>query len=148
MEKELSKYRDHLEDLVKARTTELEKSNERLSIEIKERRRAEEALKMFAYSVAHDLKSPTIGIHGSTKRLHELYGNVLDEKGKTYCDQILKVSEHIGALVEQVNVFMVTKDATLLFEDINVKDVLRMLKNEFSAQFSIRRIEWIEPIRR
>jgi PAS domain S-box-containing protein len=72
-ERELGRYQDHLEDLVRERTAELEKSNERLTLEIKERRRAEEALKMFAYSVAHDLKSPTIGIHGLTKRLHKLY---------------------------------------------------------------------------
>jgi light-regulated signal transduction histidine kinase (bacteriophytochrome) len=123
----------------------LEKSNERLTLEIQERRRAEEALKMFAYSVAHDLKSPTIGIHGLTKRLHKLYGHVFDDKGRSYCDQILKASEHIAALVEQVNTFIVTKEATPSFEDIDIKDVLHMLKTEFSARLSIRRIELIEP---
>ena len=144
-ERELSRYRYHLEDLIRERTEELAKSNERLILEINERRRAEEALKMFAYSIAHDLKSPSIGIHGLTKRLHRLYGHVLDEKGRTYCDQILKVSEHIAALVEQVNVFIVTKEATPLFEEIKIKDVLRMLEKEFSAKLSIRRIELIEP---
>jgi len=143
-EQELRRYHDHLEDLVGERTAELESSNERLTLEIDERRRAEEALKMFTYSVAHDLKSPTIGIHGLTRRLHKLYGNTLDERGRTYCDQILKASEHVSALVEQVNVFMVTKEAAPLFEDTNIKDVLRMLKNEFSAQLSNRQIEWIE----
>ncbi|HYA39792.1 MAG TPA: PAS domain S-box protein [Syntrophobacteraceae bacterium] len=144
-EQELSRYRDHLEDLVKERTAELAKSNERLTLEIKERRRAEEALKIFAYSIAHDLKSPSIGIHGLTDRLHKLYGNVLDERGRTYCDQILKVSEHIATLVEQVNAFIVTKEATPLFEHTNFKDILLTLKNEFSAQLGTRRIEWIEP---
>ncbi len=37
------------------------------------------------------------------------------------------------------------KEATPLFEDTNIRDILRMLKNEFSAQLSIRRIQWIEP---
>ncbi len=144
-ERELSRYREHLEDLVKERTAELAKSNERLTLEIKERRRAEEGLKMFAYSVAHDLKSPAIGIYGLTKRLHKQSKDVLDEKSRSYCDQILKVSEHIAALVEQINVFIRTKEVTPSFEDTNIRDVLRMLKNEFSAQLSIRRIEWIEP---
>ncbi len=144
-QRELSRYRDHLEDLVRERTAELAKANERLTLEIKERGRAEEALKMFAYSVAHDLKSPTIGIHGLTKRLHKLYGHVLDEKGLSYCDQILKASEHIAALVEQVNIFIVTKESVPLFEHTCIKDLLRMLKVEFSAQLGIRRIEWIEP---
>src|SRR5690606_2669176 len=66
------------------------------SRDISERKRAEEALrdsseklKLFAYSVAHDLKSPAIGIHGLVKRLSKNYRDVLDERGKNYCDLIL-----------------------------------------------------------
>jgi PAS domain S-box-containing protein len=45
VERELSEYRDRLEDLVRERTGELEQSNERLMLEIKERKQAEEALR-------------------------------------------------------------------------------------------------------
>ena len=38
---ELNRYRDHLEDLVRERTTELAMANEQLSREIEERKRAE-----------------------------------------------------------------------------------------------------------
>ena len=65
--------------LVNERTAELENVNDRLRLEIEERERAEEALKLFAYSIAHDLKSPAIGIHGITNRLKRKYGNLLDE---------------------------------------------------------------------
>ena len=41
---ELNRYRDHLEDLVRERTTELAMANEQLSRQIEERKRAEEAL--------------------------------------------------------------------------------------------------------
>jgi PAS domain S-box-containing protein len=44
-EQELSGYRDHLEELVAGRTSELERANERLQKEITERKWAEEALK-------------------------------------------------------------------------------------------------------
>jgi PAS domain S-box-containing protein len=142
---QLKEYRDHLEDLVKERTMELATANERLTREIEERKRAEDALKVFAYSVVHDLKSPAIGIYGITKRLHKQSKDVLDEKGRTYCEQILKVSEHIAALVEKINVYIVTKEASPLFEKINIKEILTMLKDEFSAQLNIRRIEWLEP---
>ncbi|MGA2940232.1 MAG: ATP-binding protein [Syntrophobacteraceae bacterium] len=80
-----------------------------------------------------------------TKRLHKQSKDVLDEKGRNYCEQILKISEHIAALVEKINVYIVTKEARPLFEKINIKEILKMLKDEFSAQLNIRRIEWFDP---
>ena len=142
---QLNKYRDHLEDLVKERTTELATANERLTCEIEERKRAEEALKLLAYSVAHDLKSPAIGIYGITKRLHKQFKDVLDDKGRNYCEQILKASGHIAALVEMINVYIVTKETRPLFEKINIREILTMIKDEFSSQLTIRGIEWFEP---
>ena len=149
---ELNKYRDHLEELVKERTTELAMANEQLTSEVEERKRAEEALqnsaqqlKLFAYSVAHDLKSPAIGLHGLTQRLHRQYEHLLDEKGRIYCNQILKLSEHVAALVEQVNVYIATKETPLFIEHLELKNMLRILRDEFSARLSIRQIEWLEP---
>jgi PAS domain S-box-containing protein len=151
-ERELSEYRDRLEDLVKERTEVLAVTNERLTREIEERKRAEQALKgasekfkFFAYSVAHDLKSPAIGVYGMTKRLSKHARDVLDEKGRTYCDQILKVSEHIAALVEKINIYIATKETAPLIETINIAEILRMLRDEFSAQLSVRRIDWLAP---
>ncbi len=152
VEQELERYHDHLEDLVAERTAELARANDQLTTEIEERRRAEaalqaasEKLKFFAYSVAHDLKSPAIGIHGLTKRLSRHTREVLDDKGKLYCDQILRVSEHIAALVDKVNVYISAKEARLSIEKVNVGEILQMLKEEFSAQLSLRRIDWRVP---
>ncbi len=151
-ERELSEYRDHLEDLVKERTAELARANEQLTHEVEERRRAEEALKdaseklkFFAYSVAHDLKSPAIGVYGLTKRLSKHARDVLDEKGRTYCDQVLKVSEHIAALVEKINIYIATKEAAPLIETINSADIFRMLRDEFSVELNLRRVDWLVP---
>jgi PAS domain S-box-containing protein len=44
-EEELRKHRDHLEDLVRQRTAEMERANEELQTEIAERKRAEAALR-------------------------------------------------------------------------------------------------------
>jgi light-regulated signal transduction histidine kinase (bacteriophytochrome) len=102
-------------------------------------------LKLFAYSVAHDLKSPAIGIYGLTKRLSKNYKDVLDEKGRNHCDQILRTSEHIAALVDKINVYIATKEARLTIERINIAEIFQMLKDEFSARLSVRQIEWFEP---
>jgi PAS domain S-box-containing protein len=104
-----------------------------------------EKLKLFAYSVAHDLKSPAIGVYGLSKRLSKAYKDVLDEKGRGYCDQIVRASEHIAALVDKVNVYIATKEARPSIERISIAEILQMLKDEFSAHLSIRQIDWVEP---
>ncbi len=151
-QEELDKYRDRLEDLVEERTDELARANERLTREIEVRKTTEEALqessrkfKLFAYSVVHDLKSPTIGIHGLTKLLHRQCRDAIDEKGKAYCDQILKASEHIASLVQKINHYIAAKESRLLIEKIDLKEIFQMLREEFSAQLIMRQIAWSEP---
>jgi PAS domain S-box-containing protein len=117
-----------------------------------ERKRAQQALregfeklKFFAYSVIHDLKSPTIGIYGLTELLHKHYKDALDERGKSYCDQILKASVHIAALVEKINVYIATKESPLKIEKIDIKDILQIVRDEFSPRLAVRQIKWLEP---
>jgi PAS domain S-box-containing protein len=145
VEEELGRYRNHLEELVNERTAELENVNNRLMLEIEERERAEEALKLFAYSIAHDLKSPAVGIHGLTNRLKKKYGNLLDDTGRCYCDNLLNTSEHIAALVDKINDFIVTKVNRPVFEEMDLQEVLQLLRDEFSQEFAIRRIECSAP---
>jgi PAS domain S-box-containing protein len=120
--------------------------------DITDRKKAEKALqdssqkfKLFAYSVAHDLKSPAIGIYGLAKRLSKNYKAFLDERGRNYCEQIMRASEHIATLVDKVNVYIATKEAHISIENINISDIFRMLKEEFSTRLNIRCIDWLEP---
>ncbi len=120
--------------------------------DITDRKRAENALeesiqklKFFAYSVAHDLKSPAIGVYGLTKRLSRLARNTLDETGRTYCDQILQVSEHIANLVDKINIYIATKESAPLIESLKISEIVRLLEDEFATQFSLRAIQWFAP---
>jgi len=120
--------------------------------DITDRKQAEKALqdssqklKLFAYSVAHDLKSPAIGIYGLSKRLSKNYKDILDERGRNYCDQILRTGEHIAVLVDKINVYIATKEAPLSIERLDSGEIFQMLKDEFSAQLSIRQIDWHTP---
>ena len=121
-------------------------------VDITERKQMEEALqkssekiRLFAYSVSHDLKSPAIGLYGLTKRLYKDYADILDEKGQKYCEQILKTAEQIAALVEQINIFISTKEAPLTIERLGLKEILQAIREGFSTQLNIRQIRWLEP---
>ncbi|MFB0535937.1 MAG: ATP-binding protein [Anaerolineae bacterium] len=72
VEKELTKHRDYLQDLVEERTTKLTAANEQLQREITERKRAEEAL----WKLTHDLAE-------RVKELNCLYGisNLVEKRG-------------------------------------------------------------------
>ena len=151
-EEGLRKAHDELERQVAARTAELAVANQELRFEIVERKRVEEALresseklKTFAFSIVHDLKSPAIGIHGLTELLHRHYKDSLEERGKLYCDQILKASVHIAALIEKINAYISMKEGPLKVGRIDVKDILQIVREEFSPRLTIRQIQWMEP---
>ncbi len=123
-----------------------------LSRDVTDRKRAEEALKeasekikLFAYSVAHDLKSPVIGLHGLTKRLHDKYKDVLDEKGKDLCQRILRASEQVAEFTEKINVFISSREVPLKIEWIDLKEILQMIHQEVAGQLKARRTSWFEP---
>ena len=127
-------------------------SKQAMILDITERKKMEEALeksaekiKLFAYSVSHDLKSPAAAIYGLTKRLHERYHDSLDEKARRYCDQILRASLHVGALIEKINAYIEAQEAPLKVEDLDLKEILQIIKDEFSPRLTIRQIEWLEP---
>jgi len=127
-------------------------SKQAMILDITERKEMEEALersakkiKLFAYSVSHDLKSPAAAIYGLTKRLNERYKDSFDEKGRRYCEQILKASLHVGALIEKINAYIEAQEAPLKVEDLDLKEILQIIRDEFSARLTIRQINWLEP---
>ena len=120
--------------------------------DITDRKRAEEALrksseqiKLFAYSVSHDLRSPAIGVHGLTRLLHKHYGQMLDERGRSYCDKILEASGQITALVGNINMYISTKEVPLSIEAVQLRELLQMVRDECSAQLDVRQIRWLQP---
>lgn len=148
----LHRAKDELEQRVRERTSELACANQTLKTEVEERKKAEEALrkssedlKRFAFSVMHDLKSPAVGIYGLSRLLQRKYGQIVDANGQSYCDQIAKASEHIAALVEKINHFIISKETPLEIERIFLNKILHMIKDEFSARLGVREIQWIQP---
>ncbi len=129
-------------------------SKQSLILDITDRKQMEEAvnessekIKLFAYSVSHDLKSPAISSYGFAKRLQENYGDLLDEKGRRYCRYIAAACEQMVALLDDINVYISAKESPLNIQPIDVKKVLQSIRREFSDLLERRRISWREPER-
>jgi PAS domain S-box-containing protein len=148
----LREHKEQLEKIIEERTVELRRANLKLQQEIKERRLIEDALekgaekiKIFAYSVIHDLKNPAIGIYGVSNLLKKHYGDLLDDRGKKYCDQIMRASEQIATLLKKINAYIVTKEAPLNVKSIDLKEIIQLIKEEFAEQLELRQIRWTVP---
>lgn len=112
-EAELKAHREHLEELVEQRTTELTNLNQELEA--------------FSYSVSHDLQAPLRHIDGFSLMLQEDYVDQLGEDGKHLLDRIRSGSQHMGQLINDLlklsqvsrgNVERETVDISSMAEDI------------------------------
>ena len=57
----------------------------------------ENFITFFAYSILHDLKSPTIGLCGLINRPNKKYAQMLDERGAVFHASISKALEVSGS---------------------------------------------------
>ena len=128
-----------VQDVTEQKKAEIERK--RLISELRE---SSDKIKLFAYSVSHDLKNPAIALHGITELFMKKYRDTLDEKGALYCDRIMKSSDQIISLVEQINLYMSTKEQPIVLEIINVKKILQTIRQEYSSQLRQRGIKWLE----
>lgn len=131
-------YQNELQEMVDLRTQQLQEVNNTLQQDT-------EKIKLFAYSVAHDLKNPAIAIHGLTKLLKKRYQDILDVKGQKICTEIINSSGQINILAEQINVFISTKEHPLDVEEIDLKEIYHIVIEGYSSQLQDREIVWLEP---
>jgi PAS domain S-box-containing protein len=83
---ELMSHKEHLEELVYARTEQLEMVNRELE--------------SFSYSVSHDLRTPLRGIDGFSHALLEDYDAVLDDTGKDYLNRVRRAAQQMGGIID------------------------------------------------
>lgn len=134
----LNKAYAEMEQKVLNRTAELAEANKKL-------KESSEKIKHFAFSVSHDLKNPAIGIYGLSKRLFNEYSEKLDDRGQKICIQILHASEQIASLVENINIYITTKEMPVRYEVLRLSEICHIIRDEFSTQITSRGIEWSEP---
>jgi signal transduction histidine kinase len=134
-EEELRRAYDEMELRVEERTAELAAANAAL-------KRSAEEIKLFAYSICHDLKNPVFAIHGFAGRLSALLQESMDQRGREFCSRIQDSSEQIVALVEKIYTFISAKETPIVVEKVDLKEVLELIKEEFGSAVRQRRLEW------
>jgi signal transduction histidine kinase len=105
----------------------------------------EEKTRLFAYSIAHDLKGPAVAIHGLAERLCKSRALNLYEKERIYCSHMLGASEQIISLLDSIHSFISARVVPLTPKKIKLRQALEIIKEEFSAQLNARKIRWLEP---
>jgi light-regulated signal transduction histidine kinase (bacteriophytochrome) len=155
-EAELEKYRNHLEELVNQRTTELEKANSDLKQDIIERKQAEAALKQrtteleiankeleaFSYSVSHDLRTPLRSIDGFSQAVLEDYVDKLDEQGKDYLNRIRESSQMMAQLIDDLLGLSKVVRAELVLKKVNLTEMAGAISQELKGTEPERQVEF------
>jgi PAS domain S-box-containing protein len=87
-EDELRLLKDDLENKIAERTARLESANKELEA--------------FAYSVAHDLRSPLRSVNNFSQKLLGSHAQQLDATGRTAVDNIIGASRRMGELIDDL----------------------------------------------
>ena len=104
--KEIRSLNANLEEQVQQRTIHLERANKNLEA--------------FAYSMAHDLRTPLRGISGFAEALVEDYGDRLDETGRDYAGRVEAGCARMATLIDDLLHLSQVSRAELNLEDVDL----------------------------
>lgn len=118
-ELELEKYRTRLEDMVSERTGAL---NE-----------AYQELESFSYSACHDLQAPLRAIKGFSRIIQDEYTDRLDEYGMGTLGRIIKASERMSALIDDLLTLSHSSRSELHRQPVNVSEMATQIVDRLYA---------------
>jgi PAS domain S-box-containing protein len=142
--------RELLAGLVKARTGELESTNQLLRDEIADRTRAEarakaaavelgrsnEELEKFAYVASHDLKEPLRKIQAFGDRLVKKYRDVLGPEGKEYVDRMKASAGRMRTLIDDLLTFSRVSTKGQAFAPVDLGAIVRDVLSDLEIGLS------------
>ena len=104
--KEIRSLNANLEQQVQDRTIHLERANKNLEA--------------FAFSIAHDLRTPLRGISGFAEALAEDYGDRLDETGREYAGRVKAGCASMASLLDDLLHLSQVTQAKMNLQDVDL----------------------------
>jgi PAS domain S-box-containing protein len=130
-------YSAYLFDKIRRNAVELEK---RVDERTKELQLKNKELETFTYTVSHDLKAPLRGISGYSTLLMEDHEDQLDEEGKRYLTNLVKSTERMNLLIEDLLAYSRTERREIKLTDIHLEEMIDKLLIEHHADIEKRNI--------
>lgn len=138
---EVRVHRDHLQDLVDARTRELAKANEGLHARVAELAEANEELEAFSYSASHDLRAPLRGIDTLSEALLEDEADRLSPEGSRILERLREQSRRMTRLVDDLLSLSRVARADLNCENVDVSALAASVADELARRSPGRTVE-------
>jgi len=149
-DEELEQHRDHLEEQVATRTAELSQANvdlEQAVVELKTAKEVAEAankeLEAFAYSIAHELRSPLRSMDGFSLALLEDYQDKLDEDGQIYLYRVRQASQRMAQLIDDLLTLSRLTLCDVRREEVDMTKLAQMIVAELQQQKPSREVEFL-----
>jgi PAS domain S-box-containing protein len=123
--------RRHFVEEIKNLNLELEKRVEERTQQLLT---ANTDLEAFSYSVSHDLRSPLRAIDGFTRIMVEEYMNKLDEVGQELLNNVIRNTEKMSQLIDDLLNFSRLGKKVLNCVEINMEDFFNEIYNEIKEK--------------
>jgi light-regulated signal transduction histidine kinase (bacteriophytochrome) len=128
-EKELGRYREHLEELVRGRTAQLEAANKEMHD--------------FTYTMSHDLRAPLRHIDGFMELLQKKAGTAIDEQGRHCMEAISDAARKMGLLIDGLLSFSrMGRSLVPSFQKVALEEMVRDILGQFEPGAGARKIDW------
>jgi PAS domain S-box-containing protein len=161
-EEELEKHREHLEELVGERTSELEQrisqiqQLNRAMVNLSEDLRVTNAnvestahelaatnaeLESFAYSVSHDLRAPLRAMDGFSLALLEDCSDKLDEQGREHLNRVREAAQRMDQLIDDLLALSRVTRAEMQRETVDLSALAGSIADELKRLDPQRQVE-------
>jgi len=128
-EEEIRRLNESLEQKVRERTRELERSNEELAA--------------FSYSVAHDLRTPLRGINGFSAFLAGEYAGKLDATALGYLQRIQAAAIRMGEVMDDLLALAHAGRVELQRQEVDLSALAQAVAASFESAAPQRRAEFV-----
>lgn len=166
-QQELQEAKETLEARVAERTAELARTNERLQIELAERKRAEDQVKKlnedlehrvadrtaqlgaankdleaFSYSVSHDLRAPLRHINSFARILMEEHATQLPPEAQRQLNGIDEGTKKMGRMIDDLLNLARLDRQSMVLETTSLNSLVDIVVQDLKPEIGEREIEW------